>query len=78
MFPGEIPRFIRQASFMRKSAQVIFMFRLQRGLCYYPLGVIFNNYPTKNLDFLENNYFISFTLEEGLPNHHSIQSAHFK
>ena len=82
MFPGEIPLFIRQANFMRKSAQVTSKLHpcsdLQRGLRYHLLGVIFYIYTTKKFEhFFENNYIISLTIEARHPCHHSIKNAHF-
>ena len=64
---------------MRKSAQVTSMFRssertvLSSFRCH-----LLHLYHKKFEHFLKkNNYVISLTIEEGPPNHHSIQSAHF-
>ena len=53
MFPGEIPLCIRQASCMRKIAQVTSMFRSSERTVLSSLGVIFYIYtcPQKNWAF---------------------------
>ena len=68
MLPGDIPFFIRQASCMRKSTQVTSMFRfsektvLSSFMCHF-----LHLYNKKFGHFVENNYVVSLTIEEGLP-----------
>ena len=79
MLHGDFPLYIRQASCTRIIAQVTSMFRSAEMTLLSPFRCHFLYlYHKKFEHFVENNYVISLTLEEGFPNHHSIQSAHFK
>ena len=79
VFPGEIPLFIRQASCTHKSAQVTSMFRSsERTVLSSFRSHFLLLYHKKFEHFVEKNYVIILTKEEGLPHHHSVQSAHFK
>ena len=79
MLHGDIPLCIRQARCTRIIPQVTSMFRSAETTVLSSFRCDFLYlYHKKFEHFLENHYVISLTLEEGLPNNHSIQSAHFK
>ena len=69
----------RQASGKRKIAQIASILRSSERTELSSFKYHFLHLFHKKFEhFLENNYVISFTIEDGLSSNHSIQNTHFK
>ena len=78
MLSGEIPLCIRQASCIRRSAQVTSIFRSsERIVVSFFRSNFLHLHHKKIWVFSEKNHIISLTIEARFPCHHSIKNAHF-